>query len=475
MPFKDVREFIAKLEKEGELQRIEEEVDWNLEAGAILRRSHEERLPAPFFEKIKGYPNDFKLCGGLMAKHRRVAIAMNMAPDTPFNQLMEEYLIRRRQPIKPILVKDGPCKENIQVGDEVDLLKFPVPLIHGGDGGRYVATFHLNISKDPDSDWVNWGMYRGMIHNKNTMGVCADPHTHHGMHLEKYEAANKPMQVAIAIGLDPILYFSATSSVPHMESEVDVAGGIRGAPVELVKCETVDIAVPATAEIIIEGELIPHERWLEGSFGEFTGYQTRGQIARPVIHVKAITHRNNPLFTFSNEGLPLADSHSMISVTCSAEYLEALRAKGLPVTGVYVTPEDALMLTVVAVKTPYANVASDIAHVIWAASPSRVTSYIIVVNDDVDPTNKDQVIHALVSKCHPYKGIHKMDQATIISYVPWADRHERDYRMGGKAYFDCTWPLDWDPSEVPVRVSFTDIYPPEIQQKALAKWQKYGY
>ena len=157
-----VWEFITKLEKEVEVQRIEEEVDWNLEAGAILRRSHEERLPAPFFEKIKGYPDNFKLCGGIMANHRRVAIAMDMDPNTYVKELQEEYLRRRQQPIKPVLVKDGPCKENIQIGDEVDLLKFPVPLIHDGDGGLYIATFHLNISKDPDSDWVNWGMYRGI-------------------------------------------------------------------------------------------------------------------------------------------------------------------------------------------------------------------------------------------------------------------------------------------------------------------------
>jgi len=477
MPFKDVREFIAKLEQEGEVQRIEEEVDWNLEAGAMLRRSHEANLPAPFFQKVKGYPDGYRLCGGIMANHRRIAIAMDMAPDTPITELMQEYLNRRRKPIKPVLVKDGPCKENIRIGDEVDLFKFPSPLTHGGDGGRYMATFHLDISKDPDSGWVNWGMYRSMIHNKNTLGICADPHTHlGGMYANKYESVNKPMDVAIAIGVEPISYLCASSSVPHGFAEVDVAGGIRGEPVELVKCETVDLAVPATSEIVIEGEMRPHERMEEGPFGEFTGYQTQGQIARPVIHIKAITHRNNPVFTMSNEGVPVADSHAMISVTLAAEYLEALTKRGLPVTGVSVPAEDANMLTVVAVKAPYANVANDVAHAIWAASAgSRVTTYIIIVDADVDPHNMTQVLHALISKCHPYKGIVKLEHSTIISYMPWANQHERQYRIGGETYFDCTWPLDWEPSEVPVRVSFNDIYPPEVQQKALAKWLKYGY
>lgn len=476
MPFKDVREFITRLEHEGEAQRIEEEVDWNLEAGAMLRRAYEAGLPVPFFQKVKGYPEGYRLCGGIMANYKRIAIAMDMAPDTLIKELMEEYLRRRRQPIKPVLVNDGPCKENVHIGDEVDLLKFPVPLIHEGDGGRYIATFHLNISKDLDSDWVNWGMYRGMLHSKNTLGISADPHTHlGGMYTNNYEPRNKPMEVAIVIGVEPILTFIAASPVPHGVSEVDVAGAIRGEPVELIKCETVDLAVPATAEIVIEGEMRPYERMEEGPFGEFTGYQAPGKISRPVIHVKAVTHRNNPVFTMSNEGIPVADSHAMVSVTGGAEYLEALRARGLPVTGVCIRTEASNMLTIVAVKAPFANVAGEIAHVIWGTSGGRATSYLIVVDDDVDPTNMTQVLHALVAKCHPYRGIVRLERSTIFSYMPWANRHERQYRIGGKAYFDCTWPLEWEPSEVPRKVSFTDIYPSDVQQKALAKWHKYGY
>ena len=193
------------------------------------------------------------------------------------------------------------------------------------------------------------------------------------------------------------------------------------------------------------------------------------------MHVKAVTYRNNPIFTMSNEGMPLADSQVMMSVTAAAESLEVLRARGLPVTDVSVPPETASMLTIVAVKAPYANVAGDIAHVIWGRSAGVAVSYLIVVDDDVDPHNLTQVLHALVSKCHPYRGVVKLEHATGLSYMPWANRHERKYRVGGKTYFDCTWPLDWEPSEVPRRVSFTDIYPPEVQQKALAKWHKYGY
>lgn len=475
MPFKDLREFIAELEKVGEAQRIEEEVDWNLEAGAMLRRCHELGLPAPFFQKITGYPEGYRLFGGPLSTYRRIAVAMDMDANASPKELMDEFLRRRQRPIKPVLVNDGPCKENIKVGDKVDLLEFPVPMMHEGDGGRYIGTFHLTIAKDLDSDWVNWGMYRHMVHDKNTVGQHMSPLTHQGrIYYQGYEPRNKPMEVAIAIGVEPISTFCAASPVSYGVSEVDIAGAIRGKPVELIKCETVDLAVPATAEIVIEGEIRPHEKMDEGPFGEYTGYVRPGTVSRPVIHVKAITHRSNPILTMSCVGIPV-DDNVIHGITGGAELLEALRARGLPVSGVCVFPETSYFLVAVAVKTPFPNVASEIAHVIWATHAGSDTAYLFVVDDDVDPFDMKQVIHALATKCHPYKGIVRLEHSTRAALAPWANSYEQKYGVGARAYFDCTWPMDWKPEDVPRRVSFTDSYPPEVQQKALAKWRKYGY
>jgi len=476
MPFKDLREFIAKLEKEGQAQRIEEEVDWNLEAGAMLRRSYEQGLPAPFFTKVKDYPEGYRLFGGTSSSHKRIAIAMDMAPDTHPKKLIEEYLRRKQQAIKPVLVNDGPCKENIHVGDEVDLLEFPVPMVHDGDGGRYIGTWHVTIVKDLDSDWVNWGMYRHMLHNKNTFGILANPQTHLGtMYRQGYQPRNKPMEVAIAIGVEPISTLCAGTHMPYGVSEVDIAGGIRGEPVELIKCETVDLTVPATAEIVIEGEIKPNGGMDEGPFGEFTGYMLPRREPRPVIHVRAISHRNNPILTMSCVGVPVDENHILYSVTKSAEILEALRGQGLPVTGVYLFPETSALLVAVAVKAPYSNVAEVIANVVWGARAGRTTSHLIVVDDDVDPFNMAQVLHALVTKCHPYRGVVRRDHAFLLPLSPWPSPYEKRYRLGARVYFDCTWPLDWDSADVPRRVSFAETYPLEVQQRALAKWHKYGY
>ncbi|MBI4187081.1 MAG: UbiD family decarboxylase, partial [Chloroflexi bacterium] len=245
MPFKDLREFIDSLEKAGDVRQIAEEVDWNLEAGAIVRWCNEHSLPAPFFQRVQDYPGH-RIFGTPLGTLRRLAIAMDMDPNTSTRELQEEYLKRKQRPIKPVLVKDGPCKENIRTGGKVDLLEFPVPVIHEGDGGRFIGTWHLDICKDPDTGWVNWGMYRHQVHSKDAAGVLAEPYTHLGSLLrQKYQVRGQPMEVAIAIGSEPISTFAASTPVPYGVSEVDIAGGLRGEPLEMIKCETIDLEVPA--------------------------------------------------------------------------------------------------------------------------------------------------------------------------------------------------------------------------------------
>lgn len=156
MAYKDLREFLDKLKETGDLVEINQEVDWNLEAGAIMRRCNETQGPAQLFNNVKDAPKGFRLMGEPLATFRRLAIAMDMPPDTPYPALLDEYMKRRKQPIKSILLNTGPCKENILVGDEVNLFKFPAPLLHEGDGGRYIGTWNVGASKDPDSDWLNF-------------------------------------------------------------------------------------------------------------------------------------------------------------------------------------------------------------------------------------------------------------------------------------------------------------------------------
>ena len=473
MPFRDLREFLAKLEKEGELKRIAEEVDWNLEAGAMARRAMEKNLPAPFFQKVKGCSEGYQLVSCLLTNHRRIAIAMDLSPDTHVRELIEQYLRRKEKPIKPVLVKQAPCKENVLIGEKANLLKFPVPMLHEGDGGRYLGTWHITVSKEPDADWVNWGMYRHMLHDKKSFGILAPPPKHFASMMGKN--ANRPTEVAVVIGTEPISSFCAATPMPYGVSEVDVAGGLRGEPIELVKCETINLFVPATAEIVIEGEIRPGEMKAEGPFGEYTGYRSEERRPRPVIRVKAITHRNKPIFTMGCPGIPVDESAAAFSVCKSAAFLDELRGKGLPVTGAYMVPEGASHTLVVSTRVPYYGVAGEIAQAVWSARHGCITPVVIVVEDDVDPFDLKQVFHAMMTKCHPMKGINKIDHALSWPLIPWLNSCEREYRMGARVYFDCTWPVDWKPSEIPKRMSFAEAYPEAVKKKALAKWGKYGY
>ncbi|HLC30319.1 MAG TPA: UbiD family decarboxylase [Dehalococcoidia bacterium] len=475
MSFDDLRAYLKELEEQGELVHVAQEVDWNEEMGAIGRRINEQSLPAVIFERVKDYPN-WRVAGALMSAIRRVAIGMGLPPDSTVQTLKAEFLKRTAEPIKPVLVKTGPCKENILLGDAVDLYALPAPMVHAGDGGRYLCTWHITVTRDPDSDWVNWGMYRGMISDKKKLGMLVNLNQHIGqIFYQRYEARRQPMDIAIAIGPDPMCTFAATTFFPPYVSEVEMAGALRGKAVELVQCETVDLQVPASAEIVIEGKVYPGERCEEGPFGEYTGYRASDRAPRPVVTVTAITYRNNPVLTMSCEGVPVTETHANMCISKSAQMERELRARGLPVTGVWFFPESASALAVVATKVPYANVAANIAHNFFGSPAGFVAPLLIVVEDDVDPHSWREVMHALSTRCHPYRGIIRLEHETTNPLDPHVPLAERRLGIGAKAYFDCTWPLTWSQEDVPQLVSFATAYSKETQEKVLKNWANYGF
>jgi 4-hydroxy-3-polyprenylbenzoate decarboxylase len=162
-------------------------------------------------------------------------------------------------------------------------------------------------------------------------------------------------------------------------------------------------------------------------------------------------------------------------VTWAAELLDLLRGRGFPVTGVSEFVETVSMLAVVSIKSGHADMVDDIAHAIWGSVLGRNTPWIIIVEDDVDPFNLVEVLHALVSKCHPYRGIVRLEHTSGMALHPWLSQHEQKYLLGAKAYFNCTWPGDWNPSETPIRCSFENVYPSSVKQKVIGMWSKYGH
>ncbi|MBM4422258.1 MAG: phenylphosphate carboxylase subunit alpha [Chloroflexi bacterium] len=474
---KDNREFIAALEKTGDAVRIRQEVDWDMEAGAIVRRVCETKAPAPVMEKIKDYPG-FRFMGAPLASYRRLAVSLGMDPRTRLPQIAEEYLKRTNSaPIAPVLVKkkDAPVKQNILLGDDADLCKLPAPLVHEGDGGRYIGTWHAVITKDPETESVNWGMYRQMMFDSKTMSGAVFPFSDLGkIFYEKYAPRGVAMPFATVIGPPPLAAVAACAPSPIPEPEL--TGMLMGEPIELVKCETCDLEVPAHAEIVIEGVILPDVRVEEGPFGEYTGYRTSPRENRITFYVKAITYRNDPIMTISNMGVPTDEGQLLRSFSLGLELDKLLRSQGIPITGVYMPPDSTHHVMIVGVKPRYSGIAQQIGQLAFGSKLGPWFHMVIVVDDTIDIYNWNEVFHALCTRCHPANDIHIHKNSVGTALNPYASAHERRYSMGSKVVFDCLWPPDWDPvNEVPTLVSFRTVYPKEIQEKVLANWSAYGF
>lgn len=475
MPFKDNRQFIEALMKTGDAVKIKEEIDWDVEAGAVLRRALELDAPAPFFEKIRDYPPGYCIFGGPTATHRRMAIALGLKPDISMRELQAEFEKRMEHPLKPLLVKTGPCKDNIMMGRDVDLYKFPAPMVHEGDGGRYIGTWDTVITRDPDSEWTNWGMYRVMVHKKNIVSIALHIGNQGGkIFYGKYAPRNEAMPVAVVIGPDPLSGVISATRIEAGLSEVEYAGALNRKPVELVKCETSDILVPAHAEIVLEGEVIPDTMCLEAPFGEFTGYRT-GRQWKEICRIKAVTYRTSPILTMANPGIPGRFGSEGPGLARVAALKKLLRSCGISFTDVNIPVEMVGLLAIVSIKRlGQGNIATQV----WNAIRSQGWHHplVLVVEDDVDVYNMAQVLHALATRCNPSTGI-RIDAYDVgTALLPYLKQEERQWRKGSSALFDCTWPVEWTKeNDIPPLSSFNSIYSREIQEKVEKSWKKWGF
>ena len=472
--YKDNRSYLKALLKTGDAVTVNEEVDWDLEMGAIVRRTCEKKGPAAYFTKIKDYPG-FEAIGAPIATYRRLAIAFGLDPATPIPEISAEYLRRTSgTPFPPKVVKDAPCQEVILEGDDANLMNLPAPMVHDGDGGRYLGTWEFVVAKDYDTPAINWGMYRQMLFDEKTLVGPVLPFSDMGKMLHnKYAPRNIPMPFAVVINPDPLS--AIASCAPAAIPEDEFASLLMGEPVEVVKCVTCDLYVPAHAEIIIEGVIVPNVTIEEAPFGEYTGYRTSPREKRTVYRVKAITMRKKPLMAMSNMGVPTDEGQLLRSFSLGLEMDKLLRDQGIPITGVYMLPESTHHLTVVGVKPIYANIATQIAQLVFGSKLGPWFHMVAVVDEKTNIYDKDELIHALSTKCHPVNGIRVEKHGVGTPLNPFATPEERRLGVAPKVLFDCTFPIDWPASDVPIKVSFDSVYPKEIQEKVLANWTKYGF
>ena len=301
-----LRSWLSLLEAHGQLRHIKAEVDWDQEIAAIARVNLGLGGPGLLFEAIKGYRDGrcTRFLTTSLGNRTQVCLLAGIDPDTSDRGIVRHFKDVYRRGVPPVTVRTGPVKDNILRGDEIDLFEFPVPKWHHLDGGRFIDTFCGVITKDPETGQTNVGLYRGQLIGPRQIGKLLIPAQHWGAHFAKHRGAMQPMPVAIVHGWHDVLPFCAGSPFPKAINEYDMMGAILGRPVELVRCETIDLMVPASAELVVEGTISPDPKTFqsEGPFAEYPGYAGGVPSPKPVLEVSCVTHRNDPILRGTLEG-----------------------------------------------------------------------------------------------------------------------------------------------------------------------------
>lgn len=464
---KDMRDFIAEAESVGELKRITAEVDWDLELSHIAKLNEEQSGPALLFENVKGYTSP--VISSVCTTTNRLALIMGMPKNTSLVELMREWVKRTAKQIPPQWVDTAPCKENIVHGDDVDLLKFPVPKFFPKDGGRFFGTAVFVITKDPDTGWVNLGTYRLQVLGKNLLGTQFIKGKHADIMLKAYAARKQKMPVVAVVGADPLMFLMGAARLPAFESEYEFAGAIRGFPIEIVRGETVDLPIPASAEIVVEGEVDPEATLPEGPFGEYTGYYSGiGTTPRNFIKVNCITYRTNPVFWISTVGRATTDTHMTMALTYGATLWQGLEAMRIPgIKSVYCPPEGAgRFLAVISVKQMYPGHAAQVGT---AAISTEMGAYglktVIVVDDDIDAWDWPRVLWALSFRFNPSRAeFIKRGRSTPLD--PSLPIESRD--ITSRLIIDATIPYEWKEKPVPIELDAA------IVKQVQSRWQELG-
>jgi 4-hydroxy-3-polyprenylbenzoate decarboxylase len=480
---KDLREWLAKVDRIRELKTVRG-AHWDLEMGGlaeILSRESQGVAPALLFDDIPGFPRGHRVLFNQLDSVGRLAVTLGLRLDQPTKSACVKACRDRLSSMAlhpPQLVKHGTVQENILAGDDIDLYKFPVPRHHELDGGRYFGTAHCVITQDPETGHVNLGTYRCMLFDKNSVGLHMSPGRHGRTARDRVFERSQPFKVAIAVGADPALFLSSTQAVAAEISEYDFAGGLKGAPIEVVEAPYSKLPVPAHAEIVIEGECIPGDTREEGPFGEWAGYYANNgltPVREPILHIKTLLHRSAPILTSAQPARPPGYNFAFC-VFRSAMIWDELDKAGVPdVRGVWCHEAGASRLfNVVSIKQRYAGHSRQTGLIAsQCASGVYIGRYTVVVDDDIDPSNLSDVVWAISTRAEPHRSIEISRRCRSSSADPAVSPDDKGSEKNpaavftSKAVIDACWPYEWKDRAYPVaQVSA------ELRRQLLNKWSR---
>jgi 4-hydroxy-3-polyprenylbenzoate decarboxylase len=486
-----LRSWLATLEEADQLRRVGAEVDWDEEIGAIARVNMALGGPALLFERIRGHRDTrctrFLTCG--LGNRTQVCLLLGLPAGTDDRALVRHLKDAFRRPVPPVLVDAGPVGQHVLRGNDVDLGQFPAPRWHHADGGRYLDTFCGVVTRDPDTARTNVGLYRGQVLGRDRIGKLLITTQHGGADFAGHRRAGTPMPVAVVHGWHDVLPFCAGSPFPRRVCEWDMMGAILGRPVELVRCQTVPLEVPASAEIVVEGTISPDPATfeLEGPFAEYPGYVGGQPSPKPVLQVTAITHRDDPILRGTLEGARpgFPSENALINAYArSAIAWNVLEDAGVAgVTDVWMPPIATGTNIVVQVRKAYRGHAQQVAAALWGTGAAQwFYKNVMVVVEDIDVRDPVALDWALAYRVNAGAGQLLTFGPTFGSVLDPSTPHEEanPARYGSgkwtRVLIDATrsWELEPNPAWGGRRFPPVNTIRPELERQIQARWEEYG-
>ena len=471
----DLRAWLSETRSLGELRDVSR-AHWKLELGAISELNVKKaQPPALLFDRIPDYPPGYRVLTCSTASPARLSSILRIGIERDHRALVEKLRGRpatwqaRAAEFSPIAHVKGPAQQNIMQGADVDLFRFPSPLWHERDGGRYIGTGCMVVTKDYDSDWVNVGTYRVMIHDRDHVGLDMIPGKHGAIQYRKYMQAGKPFPVCIVIGADPLGYLVSGIEVPFGMCEYNYIGAILGEPVAVVNGAATGLPFPAAAEIVLEGWAAPGDERIEGPFGEFHGYYPGKAATAPAVKIERIYYRDDPIIVGSPPAKPPNDYSYSKAVMRSALLADALAAAGVAdVAGVWAHEiGGARMFNVVSIKQRFAGHARQAGHILNQCGVGAYMSrYTIVVDDDIDPANLQEVMWAVATRSDPAIDIDIIQRGMGSKNDPMFVAYPYDAPYSSKAVIDACRPYD-HLHDFPAVAEASK----ELQEEVRAKWK----
>lgn len=429
----DLRSWMTSLRGQGMMKTVDREIDIR-EAAEIINENHRF---ATYFSKIKDY--EFSLVGNCVSNTRMLSLALGCEE----RQMLQEYKKRLDVKVEPRIVQKGPCQEVVKIGDEVDIADLPIHLQHEYDGAPYISAAVL-VAKDPETQIRNFGIYRLMYRSKNQTGInITAPHKLRRFY-QKAVDRGKPLEVACVVGLHALDMLGAVSTRPPDEDEAETIGGLRGQPLELVKCKTIDVEVPAQAEFVLECEMRP-SGWTydEGPYGEFTATYS-GMKKNPIVSVKAITHRTRAVFQTATHGGPRMGwtDFNVLIPSISVTLWNALRSANIDVRALRLVQSTNGSWAIASIKQWAMGDSKNALYVLLSASNQNFPKIAVVVDHDIDVYDDEMVYWAMSYRVQPRDKIIVLDGMRVPSSADPSLNKSAKYASTSKLGIDATIPFD---------------------------------